>query len=613
MLALVSSMACTDMTQTDEDSRSQGNGDSLHQSRREVVYGTDNRQDVYAHPDATLRARAQQSTVSMMRSFTLNPADPNNITFRASTLRETRNLCPTERFLEDPTASICSGTLIDDDVVLTAGHCIDSSSCADMRFVFNYYRTTADTLKTVSTADVFRCATVVTRKQGSVDYALVRLDRPATPRFTPAPVKTGNSALAAGQSVAVIGSGSGIPFKVDTGGSVRDPRAGTLDYFVGNTDTFGGNSGSGVYETSSYSVAGILVRGDTDYVPNGDCNVVNVCPQTGCRGEDSTYVYPAIDAFCRTTSNASARLCGNKSADFNSDGSLDVLWQNRTADKSAVWFMKDGTRLSELEIPGTTADVNWYPVGTGDFDSDGNLDILRHHRTKGQIALWFLRGGSRVSEVVLPGPTDVNWQPVTAGDFDSDGNQDVLWHHRTRGELSLWFLRGGTLLSTVVLRGLADVNWQPVTAADFDGDGDLDILWHHRTRGHIALWFMRGGALLSTVTLQGLPNVNWQPVTVGDFNNDGSLDILWHHRTQGQLAFWFMRGGVLLSNVMLRGIPDVNWRPVSVGDRNRDGSQDILWHHRTNGQLSLWFMRGATPLSTVMLPGIPDVNWYVVR
>jgi hypothetical protein len=612
LLALLSSIACT-TPEPGEGSSAPGTGEPLHQRRSEVVYGSDNRQDVYAHPDATLRARAQQATVALMQQSALNTTDPNNVTLNAPVLGRTYNLCTTERFWNDPVAAYCSGTLIDDDLVLTAGHCLGTSAeCANTRVVFNYHRTTADTLRTLTTADIFKCTAIVVRKQGSVDFALVRLDRPATPRFAPAPVKTGNTALTPGQNVAVIGSGSGIPFKVDSGGSVRDPRSNTLDYFSTNTDTFAGNSGSGVYETSGYTVAGILVRGDTDYVDRGSCSVVNVCPEAGCRGEDNTYVYPALDAFCRTTNNTSARLCGNKSADFNNDESLDVLWHNRTEDKTAIWFMRDGTRLLDVELPGTS-DVNWHPVSTGDFDSDGNLDLLRHHRTHGQLDLWFMRGDSLLSSRVIQGPTDVNWYPVTAGDFDSDGNLDILWHHRTEGLLSFWFMKAGTLLSTVVLRGYSDVNWYPVTAGDFNGDGDLDVLWHHRTNGKVALWFTRAGTLLSSVVLRGHGHVNWYPVTAGDFNRDGNLDVLWHHRTQGQLSFWFMKAGTLLSTVVLQGHSDVNWRPISAGDLNRDGNLDVLWHHRTQGQVSLWFMRGGTLLSRVVLQGFSDVNWSVVR
>jgi V8-like Glu-specific endopeptidase len=310
LLCTLAALSCGPM----EEGEALPAADSLGESKAPVVYGTDDRTDVYAHADATLRARAQQATVALMRPSALNTTNPNNVTFNAQTLQQAFNLCSTERFLSDPTPAFCSGTLIDDDLVLTAGHCITSASdCGNTRFVFKFYRPAANALEAVTTADIFSCQSIVARQQSTVngrnlDYAVVRLDRAATPRFTPAPVRAGNSAIPVGSVVAVIGSGSGVPFKIDAGGSVRDARASTLDYFVASTDTFGGNSGSGVYELSGYTVAGILVRGETDYVYNGSCRIVNVCSEAGCRGEDITYVRPAIDAYCAVA--GSQRLCG---------------------------------------------------------------------------------------------------------------------------------------------------------------------------------------------------------------------------------------------------------------------------------------------------------------
>jgi hypothetical protein len=297
-----------------------------------VVYGVDNRQDVNMHVDPYLRARAHQSTVTLMSAGALNMANPNAVTFNTQTLGEEKNLCATERFRDDPAAGFCSGTLIDDDLVMTAGHCITTASCAGTRFVFNYYRASPFAWQTVTSQDVFSCSSVVVRAQGTVngknlDYAIVRLDRSAVPRFTPAPLRMDPAAMTVGQGVAVIGSGSGIPYKIDSGGTVRDARAGTLDFFEANTDTFAGHSGSGVYELSTQTVAGILVRGETDYVPNGGCNVVNVCSETGCRGEDITYVRPALDAFCAVST--SRRLCGETAL-------ANTLTYNRSATASAT-------------------------------------------------------------------------------------------------------------------------------------------------------------------------------------------------------------------------------------------------------------------------------------
>ncbi len=286
----------------------------IDQTHDEVVYGIDNRTDVFDHGDVILQDRAIDSTVALMNPGDFDDSNPNDVHFLGQSLGQRLNLCTSERFRDDPTAAFCSGTLIDDDLVLTAGHCITSSSaCNNTRFVFNYFRDGANSLQTVTTDDIFACTSIVARRQGvsggqNLDYAVVRIDRPATPRFAPAPVRVDNLPMSVGQPVAVIGSGSGVPFKIDDGGSVRESRSGTLDFFVATTDTFGGNSGSGVYELDGYTVAGILVRGETDYVSNGSCTVVNECSETGCGGEDITYVFPAIEHYCSVAT--SDRLCG---------------------------------------------------------------------------------------------------------------------------------------------------------------------------------------------------------------------------------------------------------------------------------------------------------------
>ncbi|MFY0577038.1 trypsin-like serine peptidase [Cystobacter fuscus] len=199
---------------------------ALGEKKSEVVYGTDDRLDVYAHPDATLRARAQQSTVALMHPPLIDATDPNHVVFTGQTLGEGRNLCTTERFRDDPRAAFCSGTLIDDDPVLTAAHCVPTpDECANTRFVFNFYRTAEGALQQVTTQDIFRCTAIVAHELNwYMDYSILRLDRPATPRFTPAPVRKGNTPLAVGQKLAVIGSSSAIPFKIASGGTVRDAR-----------------------------------------------------------------------------------------------------------------------------------------------------------------------------------------------------------------------------------------------------------------------------------------------------------------------------------------------------------------------------------------------------
>ncbi|MDW8361209.1 MAG: serine protease [Myxococcales bacterium] len=282
-----------------------------------AVYGEDDRRDVFEHDDASLRARTDGSIVALMQAEALMPDGDGSYVPLAPTLGEAQRLCAGQRFAEQPTAAFCSGTLIDDDLVLTAGHCVEASGdCSDVRLVFDYYFVAPGRLARIEREDVFACRRIVTRRleESGLDYAVMQLDRPATPSGrSVAPVRLEDRPLERDRRVVVIGFGSGLPAKIDDGGRVVDPRASRLDYFHATTDTFGGNSGSGVFDEEG-RIVGILVRGETDYVPAGSCYVVNELPDSGTGGaEDVVYVRRAIDALCRE-GWPSERLCGRGSS-----------------------------------------------------------------------------------------------------------------------------------------------------------------------------------------------------------------------------------------------------------------------------------------------------------
>ena len=90
----------------------------------------------------------------------------------------------------------------------------------------------------------------------------------------------------------VIGHPSGLPTKI-ADGMVRNNES--EYYFVTNLDTFGGNSGSAVFNTDTGVVEGILVR-EQDYVwDSRGCRVPKVCDENECRGEDVTRITVVSD------------------------------------------------------------------------------------------------------------------------------------------------------------------------------------------------------------------------------------------------------------------------------------------------------------------------------
>ena len=236
-----------------------------------VVYGPDDRVEVFNHPDTELRQIAQESIVALIPTFRMTREEDGTYSLLSETLKDFRGLCPDELFGNQPTAAACSGVLIDDDLVLTAGHCIDAQApCDSYSYVFNYHLVDETNLAVIRDEDVYACARVISQgaPEGdsyTPDFAVVQLDRPVEGARSRALIRPATP-LEEQERVAMIGFGSGLPAKIDSGGSVADPRAEKVDFFVANVDAFQGHSGSATFDSEN-RLAGILIGGRTpDYV-----------------------------------------------------------------------------------------------------------------------------------------------------------------------------------------------------------------------------------------------------------------------------------------------------------------------------------------------------------
>lgn len=254
-----------------------------------VIYGDDDRKDLY-EVNNNLHLTLAKSTAAMIKSSSLSKKwFSNDIKIKGKTLQE-RGICKEERFSAQLSAANCSGFLVGKNLLVTAGHCIkDQRSCDSYKWVFDFKMDEASKAEYLTTKDkVYACKRIINRSLDNStkdDWALIELEREVHDR-DPLQFRTeGKPEVNA--PLVVIGHPTGIPTKVADGAWVKTHHN---TYFRANLDTYGGNSGSAVFDSETGIVEGILVRGATDYVrdPSG-CMKSNRI-SNDAKGEEVTYI-----------------------------------------------------------------------------------------------------------------------------------------------------------------------------------------------------------------------------------------------------------------------------------------------------------------------------------
>jgi hypothetical protein len=159
-------------------------------------------------------------------------------------------------------------------------------------------------------------------------------------------------------------------------------------------------------------------------------------------------------------------------ADLNGDGSPDYLWQNQFFGRLYVWYMgfNDWHGLisaggDEISFGGGVTQPDpavWEVVGTGDFNGDGHLDIVGQNKTTGNLILWYLNGTTVTGQAYIPGPGDLNWKVEGVGDYNKDGKPDILWRNQSNGFDIVWFMNNTTVTGSSALPSVTDPSWHIV-------------------------------------------------------------------------------------------------------------------------------------------------------
>jgi hypothetical protein len=292
--------------------------------------------------------------------------------------------------------------------------------------------------------------------------------------------------------------------------------------------------------------------------------------------------------------------------DLDRDGDLDLLFAARDGN-TITWYESSG--VSPLTFfPRLISDqaLGAVSVHSGDFDGDGDIDVISASENDNKIAL-YLNDGLRppsFSEVVVyqPGPPPPNLdyaKGVYAADLDGDNDLDIAYVGEENNEVGWLENLGGSPPSFAhhLLSNIAN-HAKTVRAIDLDLDGDLDLLVASSGDNQVT-WYENDGQRPPTFTVRLVTNsaLGARGAAVADLDGDGDLDILSASRNDNRIA-WYPNLTIhrtALYSAATQSIINVrkDTRGVHAGDLDRDGDMDLLSISET--EVAWHENNGATP------------------
>lgn len=296
------------------------------------------------------------------------------------------------------------------------------------------------------------------------------------------------------------------------------------------------------------------------------------------------------------------------------DAGFGALAQNRSVTTGSdgvpliAYAMYEGSYGPRLKV----THLDPWPLPTkGDFDRDGQVDLVYRHATTDRSMVWLMNGASRkAASWVTPDPPSPAWRTVAVDDFDSaaspgsgpDGQSDLVLHNGSTGEVQFWLMNGaGRVGPAVALSGGPPLPapWQLAASGDFDDDGRPDLLWRNGGTQKLAVWTMNGTARLGSLvpTPDQAVDANWVVTAALDLNGDLHRDLLWYNVTSGKIVHWWLNAGL----VRIAGLFNdpasaghANWSVQAGGDFGPGAggarcSKDLVWRNATSGKNVVWW------------------------
>jgi hypothetical protein len=254
----------------------------------------------------------------------------------------------------------------------------------------------------------------------------------------------------------------------------------------------------------------------------------------------STFVPGATSASASASASASGQGATTTATVFAGDAEDLLLWRLASSEQTLLWSM-DGYQVSSTLALEFDLGSGWSTAGTGDFTGNGELNLLWHNQTTGELVISGLSSSDPLVTITAGPVTD--WAIEATVDFNSDGITDILWRNPTSGDNGIWLMNSqGQAADFLSLPNASSESWSILGAGDFNHDDQADILWQGVDSDLLYVWGMDHGQYTGqNLAIETNVDSAWQVTGVGDYNSDGHADLFWQH-AGGMAGIWLMEG-----------------------------------------------------------------------
>ncbi len=330
--------------------------------------------------------------------------------------------------------------------------------------------------------------------------------------------------------------------------------------------------------------------------------------------------------FVRNTLDTLTGVCigVNEWGDYDNDGDLDVvvMGYSYSSTNVAKLYRNNGNGTFTEQTSITFQALSRMAAKWGDYNNDGYIDLLIAGTTSGcgKITRIYKNNGNNTftSDTTLPGVSrcEVDW-----GDYDNDGDLDIILTGNigTNTNYAKIFTNNGPAssysfseLSSVGISGVmnAGVQW-----CDYDNDSYIDfaITGTKVTTGKTKIYKNNGNSTFTIPSNITLSQVISSTVAWGDYNDDGFHDLL---VLSLNTKLYKNNGNGTFTSQGNAGLPVLSHPSASWGDCDNDGDLDLLVCGNTyyqNPYTGVFKNNGNNTFSRDTSIHLPAVLWGYVK